>query len=225
MRFTQSFIKTSRDSVKDEESKNAQLLIRAGFVDKLMAGVYTFLPLGLRVLHKAEMLIRKHMNAVGGVEVLMPSLHAKSLYEQTNRWETMDSLVRFTTHWTKTEYALGATHEEVVVPLMKRFIQSYKDLPRAVYQIQMKFRDEKRAKSGLLRGREFLMKDLYSFHANEADLDTYYDLQTQTYKNIFQETGIGDYTYMTFASGSAFSKYSHECQTLCDAGEDVIYVC
>ncbi len=225
MRFTQTLIKTSRDSIKDEESKNAQLLIRAGYIDKLMAGVYTFLPLGQRVLNKVQALIRKHMNAAHGVELLMPSLHPKNLYEQTNRWDTMDSLVRFVTHWTKSEYALGATHEEVVVPLMQKFIHSYKDLPKAVYQIQNKFRDEKRAKSGLLRGKEFLMKDLYSFHTNESDLADYYDIQTQAYKNIFAEAGIGDRTYMTFASGGAFSKYSHEFQTLSDAGEDTIYIC
>lgn len=225
MRFTQTLIKTSRDSIKDEESKNAQLLIRAGYIDKLMAGVYTFLPLGQRVLNKVQALIRKHMNAAHGVELLMPSLHPKHLYEQTNRWESMDSLVRFVTHWTKSEYALGATHEEVIVPLMQNFIHSYKDLPKAVYQIQNKFRDEKRAKSGLLRGKEFLMKDLYSFHTEENDLESYYDIQTQAYKDIFAEAGIGDRTYMTFASGGAFSKYSHEFQTLSDAGEDIIYIC
>lgn len=225
MRFSQSLIKTSRDTVKNEESRNAQLLIKAGFIDKLMAGVYTFLPLGQRVLQKAQNLIRKHMNTAGGIEVLMPSLHPKSLYEQSGRWDTMDSLVRFQTHWTRSEYALGATHEEVVVPLLQKFIKSYKDLPKAVYQIQNKFRDEKRAKSGLLRGKEFLMKDLYSFHKDITDLDTYYDLQTQTYKNIFNEAGIGDQTFMTFASGGTFSKYSHEFQTLSDAGEDIIYLC
>ncbi|MBP6085204.1 prolyl-tRNA synthetase [Candidatus Gracilibacteria bacterium] len=225
MRFTNSLIKTTRDPSKDEESKNAQLLIRAGFVDKLMAGVYTFLPLGLRVLQKTQTLVRKHMDIHGGIEVLMPSLQPKGIYEQTQRWDSMDSLVRFITHWTKSEYALGATHEEVVTPLLQKFVHSYKDLPKAVYQIQNKFRDEKRAKSGLLRGKEFLMKDLYSFHTDQADLDRYYEIQTEAYKQIFAEAGIGDKTYMTYASGGAFSKYSHEFQTLCDAGEDIIYIC
>lgn len=225
MRFTQTLIRTSRELLNDEPSRNAQLLLRAGFVDKLMAGTFTYLPLGQRVLQKIMDLVRKHMTAVEGIELLMPALHPKMNYEATGRWDSFDVLFRFTTHWTKTEYALGATHEEIVTPLMKRYIQSYKDLPKAVYQIQDKFRDEKRAKSGLLRGREFYMKDLYSFHATEADLDTYYDRVAEAYMAIFKDLGIAGRTYFTYASGGAFTKYSHEFQTLSAAGEDLIYIC
>ncbi len=225
MRFSETLLKTLREAPKDEEAKNAQLLIRAGFVDKLMAGVYSFLPLGDRVIKKIAAIIRSRMAEMEGIELLLPALHNRKPYELTGRWEGMDSLIRFETYHTKAEYALGATHEEIVTPLMKRFIQSYKDLPKAVYQIQTKFRDEKRAKSGLLRGREFLMKDLYSFHADEADLDTYYERMKETYKKIYADVGLADKTYLTFASGGTFAKYSHEFQTLCEAGEDIIYIC
>lgn len=225
MKFSTSLIKTTKHISKEETSKNAQLLLRAGFVDKLMAGVFSYLPLGYCVLQKTADLVRKHINATGGIELLMPALHSKVNYEATQRWDSMDVLMRFKTHWTQTEYALGATHEEIVTPLMKRFIRSYNDLPRAVYQIQTKFRDEKRAKSGLLRGREFMMKDLYSFHADPEDLDTYYNIVKNAYADIFAELGIGERTYFTYASGGDFSKYSHEFQTVCDTGEDTIYIC
>src|SRR3989344_5068501 len=225
MKWTETLIKTSKETPKGEEAKNAQLLARAGFVEKLMAGVYTFLPLGLRVLEKTAALLRKHMNQAGGAEVLMPSLHPKELYQKTGRWENFDSLIRFATFWTKTDYALGATHEEVVVPLLKKYIESYRDLPKYVYQIQNKFRDEKRAKSGILRGREFLMKDLYSFHKDQADLDAYYEVMKGAYQRIFERAGIGHVTRITFASGGTFSKYSHEFQAITPAGEDTIYLC
>lgn len=218
-------IKTSKQAPAGEESKNAQLLFRAGFIDKLSAGVYTYLPLGLRVLNKVAELIRRHINGAGGVELLMPALHTKEPYLKTGRWENFDSLIRFHTFWTKTEYALGATHEEVITPLAKKYIQSYKDLPIALYQIQNKFRDEKRAKAGLLRGREFIMKDLYSFHSSEADLDSYYEKMKRVYAAIFKEAGLGGITYLTFASGGSFSKFSHEFQTACATGEDTIYLC
>ncbi|MBI4993872.1 prolyl-tRNA synthetase [Candidatus Wolfebacteria bacterium] len=219
------FTKTKREAPKDEEAINAQLLIRAGYVDKLMAGVYTFLPLGLRVFKKIENIIRKEMENLGGQEILMPSLHQKSNWETTGRWETYDSLFRFTSHYSKIDYALGPTHEEVVSPLLGKFVLSYKDLPKYVFQIQNKFRDEKRAKSGLLRGREFFMKDLYSFHKDEADLDNYYEKVKKAYEKIFKAVGLGKLTYLTFASGGTFSKYSHEFQTLTQAGEDIIYIC
>lgn len=219
------FTKTKREAPKDEESINAQLLIRAGFVDKLIAGVYTFLPLGIRVFKKIENIIREEMVAIGGQEVLMPSLHPKQNWEITGRWETLDSLIRFTSYYSKIDYALGPTHEEIVSPLLKKFIFSYKDLPTAVFQIQNKFRDEKRAKSGLLRGREFFMKDLYSFHTDEKDLDVYYEKASKAYEKVFKRAGLGDLTYMTYASGGSFSKYSHEFQTLSAAGEDTIYIC
>ena len=175
MRQSELFTKTLNNAPRDEESTNAKLLIRAGFVHKEMAGVYTFLPLGLMVLRKIEAIIREEMNRMGGQELFMPSLHPKENWEKTGRWGSLDTLFRFTSYYTKQEYALGATHEEIVVPLARTFIASYKDLPKYVYQIQNKFRDEKRAKSGILRGREFFMKDLYSFHATQADLDAYYE--------------------------------------------------
>ena len=219
------FTKTRREAPKDEESINAQLLIRAGYIDKLMAGVYTFLPLGLRVFKKIENIIRAEMVELGGQEILMPSLQPKSNWETTGRWDTLDSLIKFTTFYTKNEYALGPTHEEVVAPLLKKFILSYKDLPAAVFQIQNKFRDEKRARSGLIRGREFFMKDLYSFHKDEKDLDDYYGKASKAYEKIFKKAGLGDLTHLTYASGGSFSKYSHEFQTLAETGEDTIYVC
>lgn len=225
MRQSELFTKTLKAVPKDEASTNAKLLIRAGFVHKEMAGVYTFLPLGLMVLRKIENIIREEMNRMGGQELFMPSLHAKENWEKTGRWKSLDTLFRFTSYYTKQDYALGATHEEIVVPLAKTFISSYRDLPKYVYQIQNKFRDEKRAKSGVLRGREFLMKDLYSFHANEKDLDAYYEKMKDSYKTIFEKAGIGDGTYLTFASGGTFSKYSHEFQTITQAGEDTIYLC
>jgi prolyl-tRNA synthetase len=225
MRQSELFTKTKREAPKDEEVMNARLLIRAGFIDKLMAGVYTFLPLGWRVFKKIENIIRKEMEALGGQEILMPSLQPKTNWEQTGRWEAYDSLFKFASFYSKIDYALGPTHEEVVSPLLGKFVFSYKDLPKYVFQIQNKFRDEKRAKSGLLRGREFFMKDLYSFHRDENDLDKYYEKVGKSYEKIFKAVGLGDLTYLTFASGGTFSKYSHEFQTLTPAGEDIIYIC
>ena len=219
------FTKTKREAPKDEEAVNARLLVRAGFIDKVMAGVYTFLPLGFRVFKKIENIIREEMEAVGGKELLMPVLQPKANWEKTGRWSAYDSLFRFTSHYSKIEYVLGPTHEEVVSPLLKKFISSYKDLPVSVFQIQNKFRDETRVKSGLLRGREFFMKDLYSFHADPKDLDDYYEKMKKAYFKVFKRAGIGEKTYLTFASGGTFSKYSHEFQTLTAAGEDIIYVC
>jgi prolyl-tRNA synthetase len=219
------FTKTKREAPKDEEAINAHFLIRAGFVDKLQAGVYTFLPLGFRVLKKIENIIRGEMESLGGQEILMPSLHPKANWDTTKRWETFDALIRFTTFYTKINYALGPTHEEIISPLMKKFIFSYKDLPIGAFQFQTKFRDEKRVKSGLLRGREFFMKDFYSFHTDEKDLNKYYEKAKNSYIKIFQKVGIGESTFLTLASGGTFSKYSDEFQTLSKAGEDVIFIC
>lgn len=222
---SQLFTKTKREAPKDEEAKNAQLLIRAGFINKEMAGVYSFLPLGLKVLRKIENIIRKEMESIGGEEILMPSLQPKANWQQTGRWNTYDSLFKFPSFYSKTDYALGPTHEEIVSPLMADFIFSHKDLPKYVFQIQNKFRDEKRTKSGLLRGREFFMKDLYSFHKDENDLDDYYEKVKAAYFKIFEKSGIGEPTYLTFASGGTFAKYSHEFQALTPAGEDTIFLC
>jgi len=223
MKFTEGGIKTLR--TVNEPSKNAALLLKGGFIDQLSAGVYTYLPLGIRVIHKIEDIIRDEMNRAGGQEILMPVLQPKENWLRTGRWDTLDVLYKFKSFYSKTELALGPTHEEVVAPLAKKYINSYKDLPLYLYQIQTKFRDEKRPKSGLLRGREFLMKDLYSFHTSEEDLDRYYEVMASSYHNIFEHCGLGGITYYTFASGGSFSKYSHEFQTECATGEDTIYLC
>lgn len=218
------FTKTIKELPKDETSYNAQALIRAGFVDKVSAGIYTFLPLGLKVLHKINGIIREEINAVGGQEILMPALNPKENWQKTGRWDDLDVLFKLSGSDDK-EYALGATHEEIVTPLGQKFTLSYKDLPFAVYQIQTKFRNEKRAKAGLLRGREFVMKDLYSFHASEEDLKEYYEKVKEAYVRIYDRLGLGDLTYLTYAAGGTFAKYSHEFQTVCENGEDTIYVC
>jgi prolyl-tRNA synthetase len=216
------FYKTTKEISEEEKSINAQLLVRAGFVDKLMAGVYSYLPLGLRVLNKIKKVIREEMNAIGGQEILMPALTPKENWMTTGRWDTIDVLFKLEGSGGK-EYALGSTHEEIVTPLVKKMVNSYKDLPVAVYQIQDKFRDEPRAKSGLLRGREFSMKDLYSFHADESDLDSYYEKAKEAYLKIFDRLGLD--AIVAEASGGTFSKYSHEFQVLTESGEDIIFYC
>ena len=217
--------KTRKQIAQNEESLNAQILIKAGFIEQVMAGVYAYLPLGLKVIQNIEAIVREELNKIEAQELLLPALHPKLYWEKTGRWDSLDVLYKFTSHYTSTELALGSTHEEIITPIAKNFIQSYQDLPLAVYQIQTKFRDEKRAKSGILRGREFIMKDLYSFHISESDLDKYYELVTKAYHNIYKRLGIGDITLKTYASGGTFSKYSHEFQTISDIGEDTIFVC
>ncbi|MBP9760807.1 MAG: prolyl-tRNA synthetase [Candidatus Magasanikbacteria bacterium] len=224
MKQSQLFTKTQKQVSTDITSVNAQLLLRGGFIDQVTAGVYTMLPLGLLVLQRIEKIIREEMNAVGGQEISMPALVPKELWETTGRWNAIDVLFKLTGSGEK-EYALGATHEEVVTPLVQKYVFSYKDLPQAVYQIQTKFRDEPRAKSGLLRGKEFRMKDLYSFHTSQEDLDAYYEKVTTAYHNVYRRCGIGESTVLTYASGGAFSKYSHEFQTISSVGEDLIFFC
>ncbi|MEX2436660.1 MAG: aminoacyl--tRNA ligase-related protein [Candidatus Paceibacterota bacterium] len=224
MKQSQFFIKTQKEDPKDEMAKNAKLLIRAGFVDKLMAGAYSMLPLGLRVKNRIINIIREEMNKLGANEILMPALHPKSIWEATGRWDEIDVMYKLKDKSGR-ELTLGTTHEEVITKLVKGKVDSYSDLPFSLYQFQNKFRDEERAKSGLLRGREFTMKDLYSFHANEDSLSIFYEKAKQTYLNIFQKMGIGDITYFTYASGGSFSKYSHEFQTLSEVGEDTIFIC
>lgn len=219
------FTKTRKDAPKDEVSKNAELLIRGGFIYKEMAGVYSFLPLGLRVLSNIVELIRKEMVALGGEEVSLSALQEKKNWDKTGRWndEVMDNWFK-TKLKNETEIGLAATHEEPLTNIMKDHIGSYRDLPRYVFQFQTKFRNETRAKSGIMRGREFLMKDLYSFSANEKSHNEFYEKIKDAYTRIFKAVGLGDRTFVTFASGGSFSKYSHEFQTLSDAGEDTIYV-
>ncbi|MDP2641958.1 MAG: aminoacyl--tRNA ligase-related protein [bacterium] len=225
MRQSQLFTKTRKEAPKDEVSKNAILLTRAGFIHKEMAGVYSYLPLGLRVLKKIENIIREEMNAVGGQEILMPALQIKERYEATNRWDDKEVDNWFKTKLANgTELGLGFSHEENLSPIMKSHLNSYRDFPVAVYQIQNKFRNELRSKSGIMRGREFLMKDMYSYSLSQAQHDGYYEKVKQAYFRIFEKLGLGNKTFLTFASGGSFSKFSHEFQTLSEAGEDTIYL-
>ncbi|MFA5754376.1 MAG: aminoacyl--tRNA ligase-related protein [Patescibacteria group bacterium] len=224
MRQSQLFTRTVKELPKDETSYNAQVLIRAGFIDKVAAGVYSYLPLGWRVLDKIKNIIREEMLSVSGQEINMSVFAPRENWQATGRWDSLDVLFKIAAS-DKKEYALNPTHEELVTPLAKKFIYSYRELPLAVFQIQTKFRNEKRAKAGLLRGREFWMKDLYSFHASQEDLDNYYETVIAAYQRIFSRVGLGDKTYLTYASGGTFAKYSHEFQTIIPAGEDTIYVC
>lgn len=217
--------KTKKHISQSEESVNARVLTKAGYIEQVMAGVYAYLPLGHRVLKKIEQIVREELDNINAQELLLPALHPKAYWEQTGRWDSLDVLYRFKSYYTSTELALGSTHEEIITPVAKNFIQSYQDLPLAAYQIQTKFRDEKRAKSGILRGREFIMKDLYSFHSSAEDLDRYYEVVTKAYMNIYKRLGIGDITLKTYASGGSFSKYSHEFQTISPVGEDTIFIC
>lgn len=223
MRQSQLFGKTIKESPKDEVSKNAIFLERGGFIQKTFAGVYEYLPLGFRVLKKIENLIREEMLATGAQELLLPALHPLENYIQTGRSE-IDVLFHTELAGGK-KLVLGQSHEEIATPLVKKFVDSYRDLPLAVFQIQTKFRNELRAKSGILRGREFIMKDCYSFHTDEKDFERFYEIQKNAYCKIFKRAGIGDQTFLTRASGGTFSKYSHEFQTVTDAGEDTIYIC
>ena len=224
MRLSKTFIKTLREAPKDETAKNGAYLIRAGYVHKEMAGVYDYLPLGLRVLDNIKTIVREELNRIGCEELSLTALQNPEPWEKTGRFSDQEVDI-----WFKTELSSGGvlglapTHEEPITNLMKSYIASYKDLPLAVYQFQTKFRNELRAKSGILRGREFLMKDLYSFHTSEEDLDAFYAKVEEAYKRIFERAGIGDCTYETFASGGIFSKYSHEFQTMLPVGEDTIY--
>jgi len=224
MRLSRLFTKTSKTVPQDADSVNAQLLTKGGYVDQLMAGVYTMLPLGLRTLDKIKNIIREEMDAMGGQEMLMPALLPKEPWEITGRWSDPgpEVMFQFKGRGDK-EYGLGWTHEEIITPLAKHFIHSYKDLPFAVYQIQDKFRNEPRAKSGLLRCREFSMKDLYSFHRDVADLEAYYEKTKQAYLKVFERCGL--HALVAEASGGAFSKYSHEFQVLAENGEDTIFYC
>jgi prolyl-tRNA synthetase len=225
VRLSELFTRTTHDAPGDETARNAQLLIQAGFIHKEMAGVYAYLPLGKRVLDNIIQIIREEMDAIGGQEISLTALQNKELWESTNRWS--DDVVDV---WFKTkingggEAGLAPTHEEPLTNLMKRFISSYKDLPVYPYQFQIKFRNEMRSKSGLMRGREFWMKDLYSFSKNQAEHESFYDNCSEAYMRIFSKLGLGDITFKTFAGGGSFSKYSHEFQTISPVGEDTIYV-
>lgn len=225
MRVSQLFTKTLKNAPADEVSKNAQLLIRAGYVYKEMAGVYAYLPLGLKVLENIKQIVREEMNAIDSSELIMTTLQRKEVWEKTTRWSDDVVDVWFKTRLKDdTEVGLGWSHEEPIVEMLKTYIHSYRDLPVSLYQFQTKMRNELRAKSGIMRGREFVMKDMYSFHDSKESLDAYYQQVIDAYLRVYERLGIGDDTYVTFASGGAFTKFSHEFQTICDAGEDVIYL-
>lgn len=225
MRQSQLFTKTRREAPSDEVSKNAQLLIRAGYIHKEMAGVYAYLPLGLRVLENIKRIVREEMNVLGGQELIMTSLQGKEVWERTGRWD--ESIVDV---WFKSELSAGGevglawSHEEPIGEMMRSYIASQRDLPVTVYQFQTKLRNEKRAKSGIMRGREFVMKDAYSFAGSEQDHLAIYEEMQKAYMRIFDRLGIGEDTYVTFASGGAFTKFSHEFQTICETGEDVCQI-
>lgn len=225
MKRTELFTKTSKTVPADETSLNAKLLIKAGYVHKEMAGVYAYLPLGLRTLEKIKAIIREELNAIGGEELLMTNLQPKAVWQTTGRWD--DKMVDI---WFKTKLQTGEdiglawSHEEPIMNMLRDYVHSYKDLPVAVYQFQTKLRNELRAKAGIMRGREFLMKDMYSVHATKDDLEQFYNSVIEAYERIYGRLGIGNLTYVTFASGGAFTKYSHEFQTICDAGEDWLYL-
>ena len=225
MRLSNTFAKTSKSTPADEQSRNAQLLIQAGFIHKEMAGVYAYLPLGLKVLENIKQIVREEMEKVGGSELIMTNLQRQELWEKTDRWNDENVDI-----WFKTELKNGSkvglawSHEEPITDMMKNYISSYRDLPVNVYQFQTKLRNELRAKSGIMRGREFVMKDLYSYSRSNEEHDKIYAAVTEAYKRVFDRVGLGDITYVTSASGGAFTKYSHEFQTISEAGEDVIYV-
>ena len=221
MKVSKLLTKTQKQDPSLEVSTNAKLLIRGGFVDKLGAGIYSYLPLGLKVVEKIKNIVREEMNNIDGQEVLMPGLQPKESWEKTGRWNVPEM------YKIKDEdYGLGWTHEEVITPIAQKFLNSEKDFPKYVYQIQTKYRNEPRAKSGLLRGREFMMKDMYSFHLTQEDLDAYYEKVIEAYMKVFERCGLKDYTYYTLAAGGAFTEnFTHEFQTLTEAGEDIIYIC
>ena len=225
MRLSKLYTKTRRDAPKDETAKNAQLLIKAGFIHKDAAGVYLWLPLGRIVLNKIIAIIREEMDALGYQEVMMSSLQRKELWQTTDRWDDAQVDVWFKTKYKNgTEAGLAWSHEEQMVDMMRQFIASYKDLPIGVYQFQNKLRNETRAKSGIMRTREFIMKDLYSFSRDQAQHDIFYNDVKEAYLRIFERVGLGESTYFTFASGGAFAEFSHEFQTVTESGEDIIYV-
>jgi prolyl-tRNA synthetase len=225
MRRSQLFTKTRHDAPADEVAKNAQLLIRAGFIHKEMAGVYAYLPLGLKVVEKIKQIVREEMNSLGSQELIMTNLQHKEIWETTGRWD--DEVVDI---WFKTQLQNGTplglawSHEEPITNMMKSYISSYRDFPVSVYQFQTKLRNELRSKSGIMRGREFVMKDMYTYTKSAEELQKLYDEAKDAYLRVFDRIGLGDITYVTAASGGAFTKYSHEFQTVTESGEDTIYV-
>ena len=226
MRQTQLFTKTRKEAPADETSKNAQLIIKAGFIHKELAGVYSYLPLGIRVIQKIKNIVNNEMNKLGSSEILMSTIQNKEIWELTNRWDDKQVDVWFKSELKNgNDIGFGWSHEEPITNMMKSHINSYNDLPRFVHQFQNKLRNEVRAKSGIMRCREFIMKDMYSYATTENEHMDFYNKTTEAYLNVYKHIGLGDITFVTSASGGLFTdKFSHEFQTICDAGEDVIYV-
>jgi prolyl-tRNA synthetase len=226
MRRSLLFTKTTKNVPADETAKNAQLLIQAGFVHKEMAGVYAYMPLGLRVLENIKKIVRDEMNAIGGQELMMTTLQPRDIWEKTDRWDDKKVDNWFKTKLANgTELGVGLTHEEPIVDAVSGFATSHKDFPIYVYQIQSKFRNELRAKSGLLRGREFVMKDMYTFSRTQEEHEAVYEKVVEAYHRVYKRLGLGDSTYRTYADGGIFTpRFSDEFQTLSPIGEDIIYV-
>lgn len=225
MRYSKLFSKTTKQAPRDEVSKNAQLLIKAGFIHKEMAGVYAYLPLGLRVVEKIKQIIREEMNNIGGMEIIMTALQRKELWEKTDRWDDEKVDVWFKSQLKNgTDVGFGWSHEEPITEMMTEYINSYRDMPIYVYQFQTKLRNELRAKSGIMRGREFVMKDMYSYCKTPEDHEAFYNQAIEAYQKVFERVGLGEDTFLTFASGGAFTQFSHEFQTITDAGEDIVYL-
>lgn len=225
MRLSQLFTKTTKTLPADEVARNAQLLIQAGYIHKEMAGVYAYLPLGLKVLENIKQIVREEMNALGGQELIMTNLQNRELWEITDRWDENKVDVWFKTKLQNgTDLGLAWSHEEPITAMMKNYLASYRDLPVSVYQFQTKLRNELRAKSGIMRGREFVMKDLYSYSRNETEHLQFYEAVTAAYLKVFKRVGLGDSTFVTYASGGAFTQFSQEFQTITEAGEDIIYL-
>lgn len=221
MKYSALFPKTIKDAPSDEVAVNAKLLLRAGFIDKLMAGSYTLLPLGRLVERKIEQIIREEMNKTGAQEILMPLLHPKSIWNETGRWDSAKE-VMYQFQKDDKEYALSFTHEEIVLDLVRHHVQTYRDFPIKIYHFSTKFRNELRAKSGILRGREFLMKDLYSLHETSEDLDSYYWEIKDAYMRVFKRLGLD--VVVTEAGGGVFTdSNTHEFQVISKSGEDTIY--
>ncbi len=225
MRQSKLFTKTRKDAPSDETSKNARLLIRAGYINKEMAGVYSYLPLGYKVLENIKQIVREEMAGVGGHEIIMTSLQRKELWEKTDRWDDSKVDVWFKSKLKNgTEVGFGWSHEEPITDMMRNYLTSYRDLPAYVHQFQTKLRNELRAKSGIMRGREFVMNDMYSYSVNEKEHQVFYDSVIQAYLRVYERVGLGDDTFLTFASGGSFTQFSHEFQTITDAGEDTVHL-
>ena len=225
MRLSKTFIKTLKSVPSDEQAVNARLLIRAGYIHKEMAGVYAYLPLGLKVIENIKRIVREEMNSLGADEMLMTALQPKENWELTGRWDDEAVDVWFKSQLKNgTDVGFGWTHEEPFMLLMSKYIKSYRDLPVSVYQFQTKLRNELRAKSGIMRGREFLMKDLYAFSRSQKELDEFYEQVKNAYLKIFERVGLGPQAFVTYASGGSFTQFSLEFQAVTESGEDIIYL-